>query len=60
VQVDICGELGILLQDAPDCKFPIYSQYYFRGSEPGANATVPEVKIETKKINPETEEGTSF
>lgn len=60
VQVDICGELGILLQDAPDCKFPIYSQYYFRGSEPGANSTPPEVKIETKKINPETDEGTSF
>lgn len=60
VQVDICGELGILLQDAPDCKFPIYSQYYFKGSEPGANSTPPEVKIETKKINPETDEGTSF
>ena len=64
VQVDICGELGILLQDAPDCKFPIYSQYYFRGSELGANSTPPEVKIETKKkkkkINPETDEGTSL
>ncbi len=61
VQVDICGELGILLQDAPDCKFPIYSQYYFKGSEPGANSTPPpEVKIETQKINPATEEGTSF
>ncbi len=61
VQVDICGELGILLQDAPDCKFPIYSQYYFKGSEPGANTPPPpEVKIETQKINPATEEGTSF
>ena len=59
-QVDICGETGILLQDSPECKFPIYAQYYVKGTEPGANSTPPEVKIEPKKINPETDEGTSF
>ncbi|MBK8398364.1 MAG: transglycosylase domain-containing protein [Leptospiraceae bacterium] len=61
VQLDICGETGILLLDSPECKFPIYSQYYFRGSEPQANnPPPPEVKIETTKSTPSTDEGTSF
>ena len=61
VQIDICGETGILLQDAPECKFPIYSQYYFRGSEPQANnPPPPEVKVDTKPTTPATDEGTSF
>ncbi|HMV42281.1 MAG TPA: transglycosylase domain-containing protein [Leptospiraceae bacterium] len=60
VQVDICGEQGILLQDAPECKYPIYAQYYYRGTEPGANSSPPEVKIEPQKANAGAEEGISF
>ncbi|MCB1177766.1 MAG: transglycosylase domain-containing protein, partial [Leptospiraceae bacterium] len=34
VRVDICGETGELLSDVPDCKYPLYKQYYYRGDEP--------------------------
>ncbi|MCB1141667.1 MAG: transglycosylase domain-containing protein [Leptospiraceae bacterium] len=33
-RVDICGETGEALADAEECKYPLYSQYYYRGDEP--------------------------
>jgi membrane peptidoglycan carboxypeptidase len=62
VRVDTCGETGELLSESVDCKFPLYGQYYYAGTQPVAQQKAPEIKVEDliKDTSQDAVEGAAF
>lgn len=46
IQLDTCADNGGLLQDSPECKLPLYSQYYYKGTEPEPKSKPPEISVD--------------
>ncbi len=61
IQIDTCADTGGLLQDFPECKIPLYSQYYYRGTEPEPKSKPPEINVEnfSEEVK-NTQDGVTF
>ena len=55
VQVDICGDTGEILTEVENCRFPLISQYYYKGEEPKISKTDLE-NLYNKEGKPQEEE----
>lgn len=57
IQADICGESGSVLSETEECKYPLYNQYFYKGTEPRGK---PQEKQTTTPIFKPEEEGNNY